>query len=102
MAKILITGGNYQAPNGVPLSGGSVTFRLNTDAMAEDSQISAGRLISFPLDADGNLSGYIWPNDQMDPSNTTYTVRAYTAQGQQVWEGQYYITTPSWVTEEVS
>ena len=101
MAKILITGGNFQDAAGNPIASGTVTFRLNTDAMAGDSQISAGRVISFPLDANGNLSGFIWPNDQMLPNNTVYIARAYTAQGQRVWEQEFYITSPSWAIEEV-
>ena len=98
---ILITGGNFQSASGVPLAFGRVTFRLNTDASAGFVQISAGRVISFPLDVNGNLSGFIWPNDQMMPNNTVYFARAYTAQGQLVWEQEFYITTPSWVLEEV-
>jgi hypothetical protein len=100
--KIPITGGNFQAPNGVPLAGGTVTFRLSNDAVAGDDQLAAGRLVSFPLDANGNLSGQIWPNDSMLPPNTTYKARAYTAQGQLVWESEFYVTTPSWVEEETT
>ena len=99
---IHITGGNFQAPNGVPLSGGKITFRLSNDAVAGDDQLAAGRLISFTLDANGNLNGLIWPNDQMQPPDTTYKARAYTAQGQWVWESEFYITTPSWVLEETT
>jgi hypothetical protein len=97
MAKILITGGNFQDAAGNPLAFGYVTFRLNTDAMAGDCQLSAGRVVTFPLDADGNLSGEIWPNDLMIPSNTVYFAIAYTAKGQPVWEQQLYITSLSWV-----
>lgn len=96
MAKILISGGNFQAPNGVPLAGGYVTFRLNTDAVASDgSQISAGRIVTFPLDANGNLSGLVWPNSQLTPNNTVYIVRAFTAAGQMVWEQELHITAGS-------
>jgi hypothetical protein len=95
MAKILISGGSFQAPNGVPLAGGYVTFRLNTDAMAGDSQISAGRIVTFPLDANGNLSGLIWPNDQMTPNDTIYFAQAFTATGELVWESQLHITSGS-------
>jgi hypothetical protein len=93
MPKILITGGNFQAPNGVPLAGGYVTFRLNMDASAGDSQISAGRILTFPLDVNGNLSGLIWPNDQMTPNNTVYIAQAFTSAGQLVWDQQLFITT---------
>jgi hypothetical protein len=99
MATILISGGNFQSPSGVPLALGHVTFRLNTDAMAGDKQISAGRLIRFPLDANGNISGYIWPNDQMIPNDTVYFAKAYTASGELAWESELYITSPSWVEE---
>jgi hypothetical protein len=95
MAKILITGGNFQSASGVPLSGGYVTFRLNTDGMAGDSQISAGRIVTFPLDVNGNLSGLIWPNDQMTPNDNVYFVQAFTAEGQLVWESQLHITSGS-------
>jgi hypothetical protein len=102
MAKIFISGGNFQAPNGVPLAGGYVTFRLNTDAVAGGSQISAGRIVTFDLDLNGNLAGYIWPNDQMTPNDTVYFVQAFTAAGQLVWNAELHITSPSiWVTEEV-
>jgi len=95
MAKILISGGNFQAPDGVPLSGGYVTFRLNTDAVVEGSQVSAGRIVTFPLDANGNLSGLIWPNDLMTPNDTVYFAQAFTAQGHKVWEQQLFITSGS-------
>jgi hypothetical protein len=101
MAKILITGGNFQDAAGNPIAFGIVTFRLNTDAMAGDSQISAGRIVTFNLDANGNLSGYIWPNDQMAPNNTVYFAKAYAADGQLVWESEFYITSPSWAIEEI-
>jgi hypothetical protein len=87
---ILITGGNFQDAAGNPMAGGYVTFRLNTDATAVDCQISAGRLITFPLDSNGNLSGYIWPNDQLTPA-TVYIVRAYNAAGELVWNNQMSI-----------
>ena len=95
MPKILISGGNFQGPDGVPLAGGYVTFRLNIDAVVDDSQISAGRVVTFPLDVNGNLSGLIWPNDQMTPNNTVYFVQAFTAEGHQVWESQLHITSGS-------
>jgi large repetitive protein len=99
-----ITGGNFQSASGVPLDGGRVDFRLNTDAVtAGGFQLVAGRIISFTLDSNGDLDGYIWPNDQLTPTNTKYIARAYTAQGQFVWSAEFFITTPSplWELEEV-
>jgi hypothetical protein len=95
MPRILISGGNFQAPNGVPLAGGYVTFRLNTDAVVEDSQISAGRIVTFPLDANGDLSGYIWPNNLLTPNDTVYIVQAFTKQGELAWHQELYITAGS-------
>ncbi len=96
MPKILISGGNFQSPAGVPLAGGYVTFRLNTDAVASDgSQISAGRIVTFPLDTNGDLSGYIWPNGSLTPNDTVYFVQAFTAQGELVWSQQLHITAGS-------
>jgi hypothetical protein len=100
MAKILITGGNFQDAAGKPIAGGKVTFKLNTDATAGDCQLSANRIVSFDLDDNGDLSGYIWSNDQMTP-DTVYIAKCYTALGQLVWESQFYITAPSWTVEEV-
>ena len=95
MPQILIEGGNFQLPNGTPLAYGYVTFRLNTDAKAEDSQISSGRIVTFPLDENGDLSGYIWPNDIMVPNDTVYIAKAYTSIGQLAWEAQLHITAGS-------
>ena len=98
---IPISGGNYQGPDGKPLAFGKVTFKLNTDAKAGTYQVTAGRVVTFNLDANGNLAGYIWPNDGMTPNDTVYIAKAYNAAGQWCWEAQFYITTPSWVYEEV-
>src|SRR5208282_733523 len=83
---------NFQDAGGHPLAYGTVTFTLSTDAVALDSQISAGRMTSFTLDANGNLSCYIWPSDQLVP-NTTYRVKAYEADGQLCFEQDMVILT---------
>ena len=93
MPKTPITGGNFQSAAGTPLANGYVTFRLNKDAVVGNVQVSSRILVTLPLDARGDLSGAIWPNDQMTPTDTVYFVRAYTAQGQLVWEAELYIST---------
>ena len=97
MPKIPITGGNFQSASGNPLANGYVTFRLNKDAVVGNIQVSSRILVTLPLNANGDLSGFIWPNDQMTPTDTVYFVRAYTAQGQMVWEAELHITSPSTV-----
>jgi hypothetical protein len=90
---------NYQDAAGHPLSYGTVTFTLNTDAVTiTGQQINAGVVTSFTLDVNGNLSGFIWPSDQMTSDglspNTTYRVKAYTAEGQLCFEQDRVILTP--------
>jgi len=47
-------------------------MRLNTDATTGVDQIVAGRIVTVPLDANGNVAGtvLVWPNDQLTPANT--------------------------------
>ncbi len=89
---------NFQSLSGEPIANGTVTFTLSTDAMVSDSQINAGRVATFTLDANGNLSGYIWANDHLTPANTTYRVKVYTAQGQLVFEQDMLVPTTIVVT----
>lgn len=86
---------SFQDVLGNPLSNGSVTFRLNTDASAAVSggpQISAGRLVTAILDVNGSCSVLLWPNDQLYPSGTVYFVRAYTATGVPAWSGEISVS----------
>ena len=75
---------------------------LSQDALASDgSEVAAGKLIQIALDEDGNVdtttAQYVWPNDQLTPANTFYSVSAYTAEGQLVWgpNPQQVFSTPS-------
>jgi len=85
MALRVIENGRWQDAEGNALSRGYLTFRLNTDGQS-GVQIAAGRLVVVPLDSFGNIAGSpsIWTNDTMTPV-TTYTIIAYTNQGQAVW-----------------
>jgi len=88
MALRQIINGNFQSPSGVPLAFGYVTFRLSTDAVTgTGQQVSSERLVIVPLDVNGNVLGTsLWPNDQLNPANTVYILRAYTAAGELVLE----------------
>ena len=90
---------NYQDAAGNPLAYGTVTFTLNTDAVTiTGQQINAGVVTSFTLDVNGNLSGFLWPSDQLTADNispnTTYRVKAYTAEGQLCFEQDRVVLTP--------
>jgi len=89
---------NFQDASGTPLAYGTVTFTLNTDAVTiTGQQINAGVVTSFSLDVSGNLSGFIWPTDQMTANglsaNTTYRIKAYTDNGQLCFEQDMVIPT---------
>jgi hypothetical protein len=86
MAQRRIINGAWQDSLGNPLALGYLTFRLNTDGQA-GVQIVAGRLVTIPLDASGNIDGVVtlWTNDSLVPAGTTYSIIAYTAQGLAVW-----------------
>lgn len=86
MAKRQIINGAWQDPTGNPLALGYLTFRLNVDAQ-NGVQIARGRLVTVPLDVNGNIAGTVllWPNDQLTPAGTTYDVRAYATTGQFAW-----------------
>jgi hypothetical protein len=88
----------FQDPSGKPLADGTVTFRLNTDAVAGTDQISAGRLIKAALDSSGSCTIELWGNNTMLPAGTVYIVKAYTAEGQLAWEGQLTAGPPLWLS----
>jgi hypothetical protein len=98
MAQRRIINGAWQDLSGKPLVSGYLTFRLNTDGQS-GVQVVAGRLMTVPLDANGNISGTVllWPNDQIVPAGTSYDVRAYSAAGQPVWRNPKF-TLPSGVS----
>jgi hypothetical protein len=87
--KANIIGGNFQSPNGGPLSNGYLVFTLNHDSniVSLNSQIVAGLTATLFLDVNGNLvSGqYLYTNDVITPAGSYYTVNAYDSNGIQVW-----------------
>jgi len=91
MAREQLDFGVFQDAAGNPLALGYLTVRLNTDAVSNDGdQVSAGIIVTVPLDANGLISGsaQFWPNNQLTPTDTVYIIKAYTARGQLVWEYQ--------------
>lgn len=102
MAKIQLSGGSFQSPSGELLVNGYLLMSLSQDALADStSEVAAGKTIQITLDADGNVGTttpqYVWPNDQLTPANTFYSVSAYSTEGQLVWgpNSQQIFSTPS-------
>jgi hypothetical protein len=80
----------FQDPGGNPLSGGSVTIRLNTDeslGTAGGPSVMA-RSVTTALDGSGTAVVLLWPNDALLPAGSVYFVNAFTALGQPAWSGQ--------------
>lgn len=93
MAQRQVINGNFQDALGNPLGLGYLKWRLNIDAMTgTNAQVTAGRVVTVPLDAFGNIDGTVsfWPNDQLTPSGTTYNIKAYDFRGQFVWQNQTF------------
>ncbi len=88
-ALISVAGtGGFQAPNTQPIALGTMTAVLQGDVTLADSQICAGRKVTFNLDANGNIaSGSLW-------APAMYLFTAYSAEGQQVWQGSVDLTIP--------
>lgn len=97
MSKRQIFGGGLQTAAGAPLALGYLKMRLNTDATTIIDQVCAGRVLTIPLDASGNILGTIevWPNDQLSPSGTVYVTTAYDQRGQSCWSSDLSIPSGS-------
>lgn len=85
-----IIGGNFMDPSGAPLANGYLILQLSQDEQSYiPSEIGAGRKIRVDLDSTGNLPSsppvYVFANDALNPTNSWYSVSAYTADGQRVW-----------------
>jgi hypothetical protein len=93
MALRQIVGGQFQDFAGNPLASGYITFRLSTDGSVSGTQVSAGILTKATLDSNGSISGvvYLWPNDQLTPTNTVYVIKAYTMHGGLCWQSENVI-----------
>ena len=106
MAKNQIVGGNFQDSEGNVLAFGSVEFVLSQDEAIYTAlspivlagEVAAGIPISVALDGTGNVpvspAVYLWPNDQLVPAGSTYSVTAFNQYGARVW-GPYPFPIPS-------
>ena len=86
----LLSGGEFQDIEGNVLSNGRLTMRLSapaTDAATGTVQLCPGEVVVYALDVNGNAvtPQSIWPNSQLLPRNTYYTITAYSSDGQLSW-----------------
>lgn len=101
--KVQLSGGAFQDVQGNKLASGYLLMTLSQDASVSSpaSQIAAGYTVKILLDANGNVSTttpqYVWPNDVLSPTNTFYSVNAYTANGELVWgpNSEQVLSSPS-------
>ena len=81
----------FQSPSGAPVVGGQVRLRLNFDisqGLSTDPQVAAGVEVTGTLDSNGSVTLLLWSTSQLQPSGAVYFVRAFSAQGQLVYDGQ--------------
>lgn len=55
--QCIVTGGAFQAPNGMPLAFGTVQVSLQQDVAIDGIQLCAGIKCTLQLDANGNVAG---------------------------------------------
>lgn len=80
--------GEFQDASGAPVAFGTMKAKLQEDIVLADSQICAGRVVTFNLDANGNIvTGSLW-------GPASYLFTTFTAQGQQVWSMKVALTYP--------
>ena len=97
MAKRQVISCPWQDEQGNALALGTIVFEASGDALVSGTgELCAGIKGSLTLDNTGSVAAspaqYMWPTDQMSPSNITYTVWAYSANGQLAWGPNYGLT----------
>jgi hypothetical protein len=100
MAKRQVISCPWQDEQGNVLALGTIVFEASGDALVSGTgELCAGIKGKLALDINGTVAAspaqYMWPTDQMAPSNITYTVWVYSANGQLAWGPNYGLTVPS-------
>lgn len=96
--RVQLIQGGFQDAMGHPVALGKLTIKLSRDAESPTGELCADLVATLPLDSNGNISGtyYVWPNSLLQPSDTYYIAKVYTAEGQLVWLQNIIVpTTPS-------
>ena len=95
-----IVGGAFQNAQGNVLANGYLLFELSQYGIVNTTtKVCAGYKIRVPLNSSGSVASSpaysLWPNNVLIPSNTFYTLSAYSASGQLVWGPNPVVITSS-------
>jgi hypothetical protein len=94
-----IIGGSFQDFQGNVLANGYLILQLSHDEgeTVDPGIVAAGLPLRVALDASGNVAGTVsvWPNDQLSPADSYYTVNAYRRDGAIAWLSPQNQTIPS-------
>jgi hypothetical protein len=106
-SKVQLINGNFQDAEGNVLALGNLVLELSQDEQLSSlaGQVASGIKITISLNSSGSVSTSppqsVWPTDVMNPSGASYTVWAYTAEGQLAWGPNYGLTIPSGATYDL-
>lgn len=106
--QVSLVGGAFQDSSGNPLAAGWLEWKLSHDSnicilgSTSGSQVTAGIPVKIFLDQNGNVGPgqTIWPNDQLTPSGSYYTVKAFNSQGLEVWLVPQLFTIAGYASEQ--
>lgn len=87
MSKVSFPLSIFQDSDGTPVSFGTVLVHLSIDAKTPDpAQIAASKLAVINLDVNGNVIGspLVWPNSELNPSDSTYIYSVYSKVGSEI------------------
>lgn len=92
MALLQLEGGGFQDVESNPLANGFLFLQLSGPATDSTGtiQICNDWVLEVPLDANGNIFGgdlstFVWANDQMVPNTTFYLAWVESSTGQLSW-----------------
>src|SRR5271154_6661871 len=90
ITNFLLLGGPGVTTN--PVANGRFDIRLNKDAMSPAGQVGT-QVDAIDLDANGAPEGppTFWPNSELSPNNTSYILKVFNAQGEQILYGPFGI-----------
>jgi hypothetical protein len=88
-ALTILSGGPFVDVRGNPVSNGTLLMQLPQDGRvtANTGQVTAGVMLTIPLDVNGNISGTIAlvPTTALSPTGLQYTCWVQNSGGAQVW-----------------
>jgi hypothetical protein len=101
LPQVQLIGGPFTDSELNVLALGTLVMELSQDEQISTTagQACGGIKISIQLDVDGNVvtspAQYVLPTDQLVPSGASYTVWAYSAEGELSWGPNYNLLVPT-------